>query len=139
ELNHGNILFESSNGGIRCRYAEQATVISLGALRKLRFPDGGKDDPHRNDLGRTVLAAIGLCAGVLASEMGTSLRSRCHLWPVGEREWELLERPGQETRKFRMNGEEASILLGEAIKTAKRGGLAWMEQKLTLKPTAEDR
>ena len=59
------------------------------------------------------------------------------MWPVGGREWELLERPGQETRKFRMNGEEASALLGEAIKAAKQGGLAWMEQKLTLKPTAE--
>jgi len=137
KINHGNIPFQTPNGGLRCRYAEQVTVVSLGALRKLRFPVDGRDDPHRNDLGRTVLAAIGLCAGIFASEAGTSLRSRCHLWPVGGREWELLERPGQETRKFRMNGEEASILLGEAIKTAKRGGLAWMEQKLTLRPTPE--
>src|SRR6185312_15551935 len=125
KINHGNIPFQTPNGGLRCRYAEQVTVVSLGALRKLRFPVDGRDDPHRNDLGRTVLAAIGLCAGIFASEAGTSLRSRCHLWPVGGREWELLERPGQETRKFRMNGEEASALLGEAIKAAKQNDCAW--------------
>ena len=35
ELNHGNIVFESTNGGVRCRFAEQTTVVSLGALRTM--------------------------------------------------------------------------------------------------------
>ena len=43
ELNHGNIVFENNNGGVRCRFAEQTTVISLGALRKLRVPTGRQE------------------------------------------------------------------------------------------------
>ncbi len=137
EINHGNIPFETPNCGVRFAHAEQTTVISLGALRKLRFPVEGKDDPQVNDAGRAVLAALGLCAGVLASETNTSLRSRCHLWPVEEREWELLEKPGQPPRKFRMSGEQAISLLNDAVSGAKQGGLSWKEEKLTLKPSPE--
>jgi CRISPR-associated protein Csb1 len=137
EINHGNIIFETPNCGVRFRYAEQTTVVSLGALRKLRFPLDGKDDPRRNDAGRTVLAALGLCAGVLASEMNTSLRSRCHLWPVEEREWELLDEPGRPPRKFQITGDQAIALLGDAVGTARQTGLQWMEQTLTLKPSPE--
>jgi CRISPR-associated protein Csb1 len=137
EINHGNIPFETPNSGVRFRYAEQTTVVSLGALRKLRFPLDGKDDPQVNDAGRAVLATLGLCAGVLASEMNTSLRSRCHLWPVEQREWELIEKPGQPPRKFRMSGDQALSLLNNAIATAKQAGLSWMEEKLILKPSPE--
>ncbi len=137
EINHGNIPFETANSGIRFRYAEQTTVVSLGALRKLRFPIDGKDDSQVSDAGRAVLAVLGLCAGVLASEANTSLRSRCHLWPVEEREWELLEKPGQPPRKFRLAGDEAIALLNEAIAAAKQMKLPWMEEKLTLKPSKE--
>jgi CRISPR-associated protein Csb1 len=137
ELNHGNILFESTNAGIRCRYAEQTTVISLGALRKLRFPQEMQNDAARDKAGRTVLAALGLCAAVLASERGTSLRSRCHLWPEAPRQWELLEVPGQAPRVFAISGEEAVALLGEAVAAAKAVGLGWMEEKLMLTPSPE--
>lgn len=137
ELNHGNIPFDTSNGGIRCRYAEQTTVVSLGALRKLRFPVDSREEPHVNDAGRAVLAALGLCAGALASEMGTSLRSRCHLVPEAEREWELIDKPGQPPRTFRIDSNAAINLLSQAVESAKRAGLTWMEQKLTLRPTKE--
>jgi CRISPR-associated protein Csb1 len=137
EINHGNILFETANCGIRFRYAEQTTVVSLGALRKLRFPLDGKDDPRLNDAARTVLAALGLCAGALASEMNTSLRSRCHLWPLEERQWELLEKPAQAPRQCRMSGDQAIGLLNGAVEAAREAGLPWMEQTLRLKPSPE--
>ena len=137
QINHGNILFDSGNVGIRCAYAEQTTVISLGALRKLRFPLNGSNDPKVDDAARSVLAAIALCAGVLASEMGMSLRSRCSLWPVTEREWELLDRPGHETRKFSLSSEGAIELVNAAVAHAKQAGLTWMEEKLVLTPTPE--
>lgn len=137
ELNHGNIPFDSTNAGIRCRYAEQATVVSLGALRKLRFPVKGKESPAINTAGRAVLGALGLCAGVLASEMGTSLRSRCQLVPESEREWELIDRPGTKPRTFKLSGDDAIQLLNNAIQSAKSAGLCWMEEKLVLKPTKE--
>ncbi len=137
ELNHGNIPFDSSNGGIRFRYAEQTVVVSLGALRKLRFPINGEDCPNVNKAGRAVLAAIGLCAGVLASESGTSLRSRCHLWPVEEHQWELLEKPGQLPQSFGLKGKEAAQLLKDAVDHAKGAGLQWLEEKVVLKPSIE--
>lgn len=137
ELNHGNILFESTNAGIRCRYAEQTTVISLGALRKLRFPKGTEQEIRRDRAGRTVLAALGLCAAVLASERGTSLRSRCHLWPEAPREWELLETPGVAPRRFTISGDEALALVREAVSAAKAEGLTWMEEELVLRPSPE--
>lgn len=142
EINHGNILFgptkdNAANGGIRFRYAEQTTVVSLGALRKLRFPIDGKDNPGVHDAGRTALAALGLCAGVLAAEANTSLRSRCHLWPVEEREWELIEKPGQPPRRFRMNGDQAVALLNDAIAVASQAGLHWKEEKIMLRPSPE--
>jgi len=138
ELNHGNIVFDSSNGGLRCRYAEQVTVVSLGALRKLRFPDGGgAKSAERDDAARTVLAAIGLCAGVLTSEQGVSLRSRCNLRPTAPRVWELLDKPGTETERYTIDGAAAAGLLQEAVDAAKSVGLGWMEETLRLKPAPE--
>jgi CRISPR-associated protein Csb1 len=137
ELNHGNILFESTNAGVRFRYTEQTTVVSLGALRKLRFPINGAPIASVDDAGRAVLAAIALCAGVLSAESGTSLRSRCHLWPVADREWELLERPGHDARRFKLRGEQAIALVNEAVTYAKSAGLGWMEEKLILRPSKE--
>ncbi len=137
ELNHGNIPFDSDNAGIRCRYAEQATVVSLGALRKLRFPVNKKETSEINDAGRSVLAAIALCAGVLASEMGTSLRSRCQLVPESERVWELIDKPGSKPQSFTVSGDQSSELLKNAIQSAKSAGLGWMDEKLVLKPTKE--
>ena len=137
ELNHGNIPFESTNGGVRFRYAEQTTVVSLGALRKLRFPVNGDDQPEVHDAGRTVLAALGLCAGVVAAERGTSLRSRCHLWPTAPRQWELLDNPGETPRRFPLSGQEATILLRKAVSAAEDVGLKWISTKLTLTPSPE--
>lgn len=137
EINHGNIVYDSPNGGVRFDHAEQTTVISLGALRKLRFPLNGKEDLKVNAAARTVLAALALCSGVLASERGTSLRSRCHLWPTSEREWEILEKPGQTPRKFRLSGKEAIRIFSEAVAAAEALGLQWMKEKLSLTPTPE--
>jgi CRISPR-associated protein Csb1 len=141
ELNHGNIVFPKQGtqlvGGIRCRFAEQTTVVSLGALRKLRFPVDGKNDTKRDDAARTVLAAIGVCAGVLASERGTSLRSRCNLRPVAPRVWEMLDQPGVAPRTYTIDSKAAISLLNETVEAARAAGLTWMEQKLVLKPTPE--
>jgi CRISPR-associated protein Csb1 len=137
ELNHGNIPFLSNNGGVICRYIEQTTVVSLGALRKLRFPLNGSRSPEINDAGRAVLAAIALCAGVLASEVGISLRSGCQLVPATEREWELLETPGKNPKTFSMNSEHALEVMNEAVQHAESLGLHWMKDKLALRPSKE--
>jgi len=140
-INHGNIVYPKAgttlNGGVRCQYAEQRTVISIGALRKLRFPVSGAQKNEVDDAARAVLAAIGLCAATLAAERGTSLRSRCHLWPVETRKWQLLDKPGQTPEEIEITGDEAAALLRAAVAAAKARGLGWMDQKLELKPAPE--
>lgn len=135
EMNHGNVPHESKNSGIRVLYAEQNTVVSLGALRKLKFPINGINTAAVDDAGRTVLAALAVCAAVLASERGTSLRSRCQLVPEAPRQWELIAEPGQVPEQVSIDGEAAIALLKEAIAAAEALGLTWMKKPLKLKPT----
>lgn len=137
EINHGNVGYKSINVGVRFAYAEQTTVISLGALRKLRFPMDGKTTPELDQAGRTVLAALALCAGVLASERGASLRSRCHLWPTEQRQWELLKVPGEAPSRHELGGREAIALLQQAVEAAERAGLLWNKEVIRLTPTPE--
>lgn len=137
ELNHGNIVFDTANSGLRCEYAEQTTVVSLGALRKLRFPASGQQDAARDHAAQAVLAALALAAAVLAGERGTSLRSRCQLFPDESRTWQLLDTPGQNPETFTLTGTEAVALCNEAIAAAKAAGLSWLEDKLVLSPTPE--
>jgi CRISPR-associated protein Csb1 len=131
-------------GGVTLEFAEQITTLSLICLRRLQFPLEKKKDEtteaHRERCknaeaaGRTVLAALGLCAAALAFENGMGLRSRCLLWPEAAMEWELLAKPGETPRKFTLTGDDAKALLKAAIKTAKDAGLEF-EKSLTLKPS----
>ena len=143
EANHGNIVPSLSDlsrdgmplaGGVTIAYAEQMTVISLPALRRLRFPIDGKVSMDANHAGRTVLTALGLCGAVLTAERGLDLRSRCLLWPTAPLKWELLDRPGQDSVEFELDGKTAIDLLKEAIKLAKEVDLPWLKEPLQLKP-----
>ena len=141
KINHGNIIFPKEGtelrNGVRCRFAEQTTVISLGVLRKLRFPVDGRLDVAIDNAGRTVLAAIGLCAAALAAERETSLRSRCHLVPTRPRVWQLIDRPGERPQEYVIDGTTGIALLRESVQAAKAVGLTWMDRKLALQPTSE--
>ena len=86
EINHGNIVPSLRNkdkvlnhGGVTLAYAEQQTVLSLAALRRLRFPVNGAAQPQTDLAARTVLAALGLAAICFLDEDGYDLRSRCLL------------------------------------------------------------
>ena len=54
-------------------------MLSLAALRRLRFPIGGAAKPETDLAARTVLAALALTAVCLLDEEGYDLRSRCLL------------------------------------------------------------
>ena len=143
EANHGNIVPSLSDttrdgvplaGGVTIAYAEQMTVISLPALRRLQFPVGGKVSVETNRAGRTVVAALGLCGAVLATERGLDLRSRCLLWPTAPLSWELLDRPGTDSASFELDGDTVIALLNDAVQQAKDAGLTWLDEPLKLKP-----
>ncbi|MCA9115130.1 MAG: type I-U CRISPR-associated protein Cas7 [Planctomycetaceae bacterium] len=148
EANHSNITPSLSEidpktkeylaGGVTIESAQQTVVISLPALRRLRFPlDGktGKDAVQANDAARTVLAALGLCAATLAIETGYDLRSRCLLWPDEKPVWQLLDRPGEEPQEFTLDGKSAIELLNKAVAAAKEAGLTWNTEPLSLRPS----
>ncbi len=143
EANHGNVTPSLSDtdrdgnylaGGVTISHAEQTTVISLAAIRRLRFPDSeGKSTDERDLAGRTVLATLGLMAAALADEAGLDLRSRCLLWPEADLTWELLDRKAGGT--FVLPAEKAIGLFREAVDAAKEVGLPWREEPLTLTPS----
>jgi len=136
EVNHGNIPPDvSAVGGATLDYAEQTVVLSLPALRKLRFPVDGKTTPERDAAARTVLAALALTATALAAESGFDLRSRCLLWPTDVMKWELLEKPGKTPTEFTFSVEDAIKLLGEAVAAAEKLGLTWQKDPVRLIPS----
>lgn len=124
-------------GGVTMDKALQTTVLSLPALRRLRFPMNSKFSPAMDDAARTALAALGLCAATLSREQGCDLRSRCLLVPISAYEWELLGPPSEQPKRFSLNGEAAIGLFREAVAEAKKAGLPWMEKELTLQPSPE--
>lgn len=76
EINHSNIppTIETLAGGVTIDCAEHTVVLSLAALRRLGFAEGGSE-------ARVVLSALGLVAVLAAENRGHDLRSRCLLVP----------------------------------------------------------
>ena len=136
EVNHGNIPPDvSAVGGATLDYAEQTVVLSLPALRKLRFPVDGKTTPERDAAARTVLAALALTAAALAAESGFDLRSRCLLWPTDVMKWELLETPGKAPTEFTITAKDTIKLLEESVAAAEKLGLVWQKEPVKLAPS----
>ena len=138
EVNHGNIAPSIADGGFTISEAVQTTVLSLPALRRLRFPVGeARPDPRIDLAARTALAALALFAASLVREQGADLRSRCLLCATGPVVWELLDGPGNETRKFDFPAEQARSVYQQALDEARSAGLPWLEQELVLKPSRQ--
>jgi CRISPR-associated protein Csb1 len=144
EINHSSVPFPEQRerktennyyDGVTIEYAEQTTTLSLICLRRLRFPLDERLDSDVDVAARTTLAALGLAAAALAFEAGTDLRSRCLLWPDGPMVWELLDRPGEEPKKYSLTADGAVELLNGAVAAARRVGLPWPEEPLVLKPS----
>ena len=135
EVNHSNIPPQIKNGGITIRRAMQTTVLSLAAIRRLRFPLDGQNasDPKVDVKARTVLATLGLLAAVMTREEGADLRSRCQLVPTRDFMWELIAEPGSEPKEYKVDTETAVILFNQAVVRAKEAGLPW-EGMISLSP-----
>jgi len=139
EVNHGNITpsfrdkeGKLNHGGVTLEYAEQQTVLSLAALRKLRFPINGTSNPEADLAGRTLIAALGMAAICFLDEDGFDLRSRCLLdgTPGG---FEFVGR-GQ-TMQFNADPETAALLVAQAAERVVGAGLPWPTKPLTLTPS----
>lgn len=136
EANHGNVKPGISDGGFTIGKAIQTTVLSLVALRRLRFPADGAtvSTPAPDIAARTLLASLGLAAAVLARASGADLRSRCQLFPTGPFVWELLENPGKTPQQFTLDASTVITLFNDALEAAKEAGLPW-EGEIALDPS----
>ena len=136
EANLGNVTPTIADGGVYVKRIVQTTVLSLAALRRLRFPIDGEFNAEADNAARTALAALGLCAAALARLDG-DLRSRCQIFPKTPFVWELLDEPGQEPQRFSLPPETAIELYKQAVQKAKEAGLPWMDEEVVLKPSSE--
>lgn len=137
EANHGNVTPSIEAGGVVVKRAVLTTVLSLTAIRRLRFPVNGKYDLSVDKAAWTVLATLGLCAATLARDQNTDLRSRCQLFPVVPCVWELLDTPGAPPQGFQIDRSSALALFSKALAAAKAVGLPWQEKELVLQPSPQ--
>jgi len=143
EINHGNVTpsirdknKNLNHGGMIIARATQTTVLSLPALRRLRFPVGKdrKTSPEIDLAAQTTLVALALCAITWQQDEGYDLRSRC-----------LLDgKPGAieivqhgEAKPFTLDAEAAAGLLKAAAADAKKLGLPWPTESIVLVPSAD--
>jgi CRISPR-associated protein Csb1 len=137
EANHGNVPPTISAGGFTIDFAEQTTVLSLPALRRLRFPPKPevKSAPTGDTAARTYLAALGLLGATLAVEAGYDLRSRCVLRASDPIRWRLLDRPGEADRTFELMRTDAIKLYNEAIGAVRDAKLPVESKEISLTPS----
>jgi len=143
EINHGNIApsIESRSGGVTISRAEQSVVLSLAALRRLRFPltaDGTPIAPAERrkaeTAARAAIAAVGIVAIAYQHEMDFDLRSRCLLIPDHAPNIELLGRTGGEPTPVEIDRDSAQELLREAAAETAKHGLGFGDRELRLVP-----
>ncbi len=122
-------------GGVTVAYAEQITVLSLAALRRLRFPiKGMTPNPEADVAARTVLAALALAA--VAHQMDPPdyfLRSNCQLVLDCDPVFELVV-TSKNIQAFSLTASEADTLFAEAVAKMQTFGLPWREEKIVLTP-----
>lgn len=143
QVNHGNIApsIDRKAGGVTVDRIVATTVLSFAQLRRLRFPTDANGAPLTGDArkaaeqaARTVLAALGLAATVLAFEEGFDLRSRCVLMATDDLTFELMRRGSGPSTEFTLDRGDALELLSSAIDAAEAAGLSWATEELLLQP-----
>jgi CRISPR-associated protein Csb1 len=140
-VNHSNIApsVDEWAGGVTFDHAVQTVVLSLPALRKLRFVTDAKGDPlggrapAATSAARVALAALALAAIVHQRAQGYDLRSRCLLVASGPLNLQLLAADGT-AADVALTVEEANALVAEASEVARAAGLAWQREPIKLTP-----
>ena len=141
QVNHGNVApsIDGEAGGVTADHVEAVTVLSLAALRRLRFPrtyDGQQVDDvaPAETAARAALAALGVAALVLSHEEGYDLRSRCVLYAPEPLQVELLV-SGQPPQPLAVGRQDALDLMRQAAERLREVGLGWSTDEVVLTPT----
>lgn len=145
-INHGNIppTIDKEAGGVTIEYALHTVVISLPALRRLRFSKRTDGQPFKDVAARdaaelaarTTIAALGLAAIVYQHDNGYDLRSRSLLVGNGPFHIEQVGRDGA-TTPIVIDRPTAEGLLAAAANSAAVAGLAWKTDAIDLTPATK--
>ena len=133
EINHGNIApsIDLQSGGVTISAARQTTVLSLAALRRLRFAGHSRE---AEVAARTAVAALGVAAIAYGYEADHDLRSRCLLIPEHAPKLEMVGRGGDSPVLVDVDRALASRLLSEASARSARSGTGWEDGEIALTP-----
>ena len=133
KINHGNVAptIDALAGGVTISEAVQTTVISLAALRRLRFAGRVR---ATETAARTAIAALGVAAIVFQHEMDYDLRSRCLLIPTHPPRIELLSRDGSAPETVDVDRGVAASILEAATTAATDAGIGWETAEIRLEP-----
>ena len=133
KINHGNIApnIDAQSGGVTISKAVQTTVISLAALRRLRFSG---QDRGTESAARTAIAALGVAAIVYQHQIDHDLRSRCLLIPEHAPRLEMVGRDGSAPEIVDVDRSVAQDILGRAAEQAARSGIGWETGEIRLEP-----
>ncbi|HEY4238648.1 MAG TPA: type I-U CRISPR-associated RAMP protein Csb1/Cas7u [Kofleriaceae bacterium] len=139
-INHSNIppSIDAASGGVTFDHALQTVVLSLPALRRLRFVTGldGKALAKRDAAERAArvsLAALALAGIVHQRAQGYDLRSRCLLVPDSGLVLEILRADGA-SEQIALGTDDVDALVAAAGKAAEAAGLGWVREPLKLRP-----
>jgi CRISPR-associated protein Csb1 len=142
-VNHSNVAptVDELAGGITFDHAIQTTVLSLPALRRLRFKTSYDRKPlaqsaAAEDAARTALAALALAGIVHQRAQGYDLRSRCVLVPESPAGLEIVLPDGQ-VQSVELDVPGSRTLLAQAAAAAAGYGLAWSRSPIELVPAAK--
>lgn len=133
EINHGNIApsIDTQAGGVTISEARQTTVISLAAMRRLRFAGSSRE---AETSARTAVAALGVAAIAYGHDADHDLRSRCLLIPEHAPVLEMVGRYGSTPETIEVDRESAAQVLWEASEQATEAGIGWEDGEISLKP-----
>nr|VTP00245.1 CRISPR-associated protein (Cas_GSU0053) [Mycobacterium riyadhense] len=142
-INHGNHPpnIDRQAGGVLVDHATQTLVLSLAALRKLRFTHDAAgsllDGQRRREAevaARTAVASLGVAAAALQVDNDYDLRSRCLLLPQGRPTLEILGRDGSTVGTYSLDGSTVGGLVAEAAEQAAKVGIGWHQDEIRLEP-----
>ncbi|WP_420444954.1 type I-G CRISPR-associated RAMP protein Csb1/Cas7g [Candidatus Poriferisodalis sp.] len=133
EINHGNIApsIDALAGGVTISSARQTTVMSLAALRRLKFADQSDEAVVS---ARAAVAALGVAAIAYGYEMDFDLRSRCLLIPEHAPSVELVGRDGSAPEIVAIGRDSSAALVEQAANVAADAGLGWATDEIRLVP-----
>ena len=133
KINHGNIVptIDAQTGGVTISKAQQTTVISFAALRRLRFKGFNRET---ETAARVAVAALGVAAIAYQYETDFDLRSRCLLLPMHPPCLELLGRDGSAGKAVDVNRTVATEILSAAASHAAETGISWETHAIRLEP-----